>query len=35
MLHKAEELKWVVMWLFITIFVFAVFIPQVNKALNL
>lgn len=35
MLHKVEELKWVVMWLLITIFVFAVFIPQVNKALNL
>ncbi|CAN2532639.1 hypothetical+protein [Methylocapsa aurea] len=35
MLHKVEELKWVVLWILVTIFVFAIFIPTVNRALNL
>lgn len=35
MLHKAEELKWVVLWILVTVFVFAIFIPTVNRALNL
>jgi hypothetical protein len=35
MLHKVEELKWVVLWVLVTVFVFAIFIPTVNRALNL
>lgn len=35
MLHKVEELKWVVLWILVTVFVFAIFIPTVNRALNL
>jgi len=35
MLHKVEELKWVVLWILVTIFVFAIFIPTVNRSLNL
>jgi hypothetical protein len=35
MLHKAQELKWVVLWILVTVFVFAIFIPTINRALNL
>jgi hypothetical protein len=35
MLHKAQELKWVVLWILVTVFIFAIFIPTVNRALNL
>lgn len=33
--HSANELGWVAFWIGFIIFLFAVFIPTVNRALNL
>ncbi len=35
MLHKVNELGWVSFWIAFIIFLFAFFIPAVNRSLNL
>jgi hypothetical protein len=35
MLHSVRELSWVAAWVAFIIFLFAIFIPTVNRALNL
>jgi hypothetical protein len=34
-LHKVNELGWVAAWVGFIIFLFAIFIPTVNRSLNL
>jgi len=35
MLHSYKEFGWVAFWVAFAIFLFAIFIPSVNRALNL
>lgn len=34
-LHSVKELGWVAFWVAFCVFLFAIFIPSVNRALNL